>query len=93
MVDPPQDEECRAGTGATVAQVPEPRPKLEHTNRSQHGKHLPGPHTVVWVPRRLIVEYGPAVTSCLLIANMTFRVPPKGIEPSTLSLEVTCSIH
>ncbi len=36
---------CHIGTGATVAQVPEPRPEVEHTYRSHSVKYLPGPHT------------------------------------------------
>ena len=34
----------RPGTGATVAQVPEPRRKMSHDYRSRNVKHLPGPH-------------------------------------------------
>ncbi len=35
---------CHTGTGATVAQVPEPRPEVEHTYRSHSVKYLPGAH-------------------------------------------------
>ena len=37
---------CNTATGATVAQLPEPVPELEHTNRSQHVHYEPGQHNM-----------------------------------------------
>ena len=38
---------CQAGTGASVAQVPEPRPKVSGRYRSHAVKHEPELHTVL----------------------------------------------
>ncbi len=39
---------CQAGTGASVAQVPEPRPKVSGRYRSHAVKHEPEFHTGAW---------------------------------------------
>ena len=41
----PSAQECQAGTGTTVAQLPDPRPEtVTHTNRSHPVQHVAGPH-------------------------------------------------
>jgi hypothetical protein len=47
VVDP-SGTKCQGGTGASVAQVPEPRPKVSSRYRSHGVKHEPGPHTYAY---------------------------------------------
>ncbi len=52
----PEPDRCNAATGASVAQLPEPVPELEHSNRSQHVHYEPGQHMLPTIGRRSVVS-------------------------------------
>src|SRR4051794_16744658 len=67
-------------TGTSVAQLPEPVPELEHTNRSQRDHYEPGQHSHELVTTRRPPASCGALSATKVLLTM---VGLAGFEPTT----------
>jgi hypothetical protein len=82
---------CNTATGASVAQLPEPVPELEHSNRSRHVHYEPGQHTACHGgdPNNEVLRPGAATEQTRLYQAK--RVEVRGIEPLASTVRLMMS--
>ena len=79
---------CNAATGATVAQLPEPVPKVSPTYRSQHVHHEPGQHRASGVAGRDRLRHRPRSDRAVYQVSV---VGEGGFEPPTSCTQSRCA--